>query len=46
MNCGKDIERKINVYKTLCDTCRKEFYNVKKICVVCNNEFIAKQKNV
>ena len=46
MNCGKDIERKINVYKTLCDTCRKEFYNVKKICAVCGNEFIAKQKDV
>ena len=45
-NCGKDIERKINVHKSLCDECRKEFYNVKKICAVCGNEFIAKQKDI
>ena len=23
MNCGRDVERKINVYKALCDECKK-----------------------
>jgi len=40
------LKEKLTCIKHYVMNAKKEFYNVKKICAVCGNEFIAKQKDV